>query len=108
MLDYGFLAEAVAGADDFAISEAGSRAMGLLGLERGSWRLSKVGKRRIAARLRRLFSLVIEYGEPVLVRFVDRKRGFEVLAAPVDTVEGETAIFCTLALDELSGTQAER
>jgi hypothetical protein len=99
VLDHGFLAEAVAGADDFAISEAGSRAMGLLGLEHGSWRLSQAGKRRIAARLRRLFSLAVEHGEPVLARFADRESGFEVLAAPVETAEGATAVFCALALD---------
>jgi hypothetical protein len=107
-LDHSFLAEPMTGAKDFAISEAGSQAVHLLGLEHGARRLSEAGKRRIAARLRPFFSFVIDYGEPVLARFVDRGRSFEVLAAPIETAEEAAGAFCTLAFDELPGARPGR
>jgi hypothetical protein len=64
-------------------------------------RLSRLPDRRLAARLRQLFQMALDYGEPVDVRFVDGRRGYEVLAAPVGKDGGKAVIFCTLTFDEL-------
>ena len=82
--------------------------MPIIGLKAASGRLSQAGERRLAVRLRRLFPLTIEYGEPVLVRFVEKGRSFEVLAAPVESQSGARALFCTMAVDELPVGQPKR
>lgn len=108
VLDLSILAEPVRGSEDFAISGAGSQARPIMGLQAASGRLSQAGERRLAVRLRRLFPLTIEYGEPVLVRFVEKGRSFEVLATPVESHSGARALFCTMAFDELPVGQPKR
>jgi hypothetical protein len=99
--DHSLLAEPIAGKKDFMISQVGMQARLMLQPPSSRSRLSQVGYRRIAARLRRLFHLVLEYGEPVDVRFVEGDRAYEVLAAPVRASNGRTSLFCTIAVDEL-------
>jgi hypothetical protein len=101
VLDHSFLAEPHPGKRDFAIAKAGAEAGHLLEPAVADARLSRLPDRRRAARLRQLFRMVLDFGEPVDVRFVDCDRGYEVLAAPVETAGGKTAIFCTLTFDEL-------
>lgn len=95
------LAEPIAGTKEFAIRRMGSRVRFVLQTSSSHTRLSKVGHRRVAARLRRLFRLVLEYGDPVDVRFIEGDRSYEVLAAPLRAANGRTSLFCTMAVDEL-------
>ncbi len=97
-----FIAGALAGRTDFALSQIGEQAVQCLGLAQSEGRLSEASQDRIAARLRRLFTLVLDHGEPVLGRFgeVHGHAGpheMEVLAAPVMLEDGETGVFCTLS-----------
>lgn len=101
VLDQSFLAEPLPGTRDFAITGAGLRARRLLEPLHAEARLSQLRDRRLAARLRQLFAMVLDRGEPIDVRFVDGQRGYEVLAAPVATTSGKAALFCTLTFDEL-------
>ena len=100
--DHSLLAEPVDGTRDFVITEVGQRARLILQTPSQRSCLSQVGHRRIAARLRQLFRLVLEYGEPVDVRFVEGDRDYEVLTAPVRAPNGRILLFCTMAFDELS------
>lgn len=99
--DCSLLAEPLPGTRDYAVSEAGPSVRLALGLNYPAGRVSQLETRRIAARLRPLFGLVMEYGEPVIVKFVEGQRGYELLAAPASTPSGGTALFCTLTFDEL-------
>ncbi|GAA0295040.1 hypothetical protein GCM10009087_00990 [Sphingomonas oligophenolica] len=97
-----FLASALAGRTDFALSQVGEEAARCLGLSPAEHRLSAATQLRIAARLRRLFTLVLDYGEPVLGRFgeVHGHAGpceMEVLAAPIILEGGDTGVFCALS-----------
>ena len=101
VLDHSLLVEPLPGLKDFAIGEVGSAARLLLGQKYSGDRLSQLGDRRIAARLRQLCRMVLDYGEAVIVKFGEGNRGYEVLAAPMNTRSGETALFCTLTFDDL-------
>lgn len=97
-----FIAEALAGRTDFALSQVGEQAAECLGLARPEDRLSAALHDRVAARLRRLFTLVLDYGEPVLGRFGEAHghagpRPMEVLAAPIMLEDGEIGVFCMLS-----------
>jgi len=101
VLDHSFLVEALPGTRDFSVSETGSAVRHDLDLKYAAETVLQLGNRRIAARLRPLFGLVASRGEPVIVKFVEGLRGYELLAAPVSTLGGGTALFCTLTFDEL-------
>jgi len=100
--DHSFLAEPLPGTRDYAVSEAGEGARAALDLKDSAERVSQSGARRIAVRLRQLFRLVLDYGEPIIVKFVEGQRSYELLAAPVATPGGGTVLFCTLTFDELT------
>lgn len=106
--DFSFLAEPVQGRADYALSAIGEKAKSALGLEGAESRLGATPTRRLAARLRRLFGLVIDYGEPIDVRFTDRRQSFEILAAPVCTEAGKPALFCTIAVDAPGRAQCHK
>ncbi len=101
VLDHSFLVEPLPGTRDYAVTEAGAAARLALGLKYSAETVMQLGARRIAARLRPLFGLVVEYGEPVIVKFVEGQRCYELLAAPVSIPSGGIALFCTLNFDEL-------
>jgi hypothetical protein len=101
VLDHSFLAEPLPGRRDFSITGAGAQVGRVLQCALADARLSRLPDRRLAARLRQLFQMARDYGEPVDVRFVDGQRGYEVLAAPVGKEGSKAAIFCTLTFDEL-------
>lgn len=74
---------------EWRATEAGAEAARLLGLDGADKSLSKLRAPRIAARLRRLFEMVGETGEPIAAAFELRaKQGrqwIEVLAAPLSS-----------------------
>lgn len=101
VLDQSFLIEPLPGTRDFLVSEVGSAVRLLLDLKYSAETVLQLGARRIAARLRPLFGLIENFGEPVIVKFIEGQRGYELLAAPVSTPDGKIAVFCTLTFDEL-------
>jgi hypothetical protein len=101
VLDHSFLVEPLPETRDFSIGEVGSAARLLLDLKYPAETAMKLGARRIAVRLRPLFDLVVDRGEPIIVKFVEGRKGFELLGAPVSTPGGGVAMFCTLTFDEL-------
>lgn len=100
--DHALLASPLGRGEDFRIGSAGYRAGAALDLLPNQARLSRARARRLAARLRRLFQLVLEIGEPADVRFVEGERRFEVFAAPVCDERGALAVFCVTAYDDHS------
>lgn len=75
---------------DWQLDDSGAAARALLGPPTNDARLSRLGAKRIAVRLRRVFEMVADTGEPVAATFeVDgkatRRRQVEVLVAPLST-----------------------
>ncbi|KLI65044.1 hypothetical protein [Aurantiacibacter marinus] len=102
--DHSFIAEALPnGADDFMLRTAGSHVRAILGCEDG--RLSRIAEPRLAARLRHLFHLATKRGEAVDVRFLDRGKSYEALAAPVTTRNGASALICTFRREQRRPTR---
>lgn len=100
--EHSFEAEPLAGGSDFALSRMSETTRMRLGLNGADGRLSRMTNRRLAVRLRRLLRTALDYGEPVMVRFVDEAghaviANFELLAAPVALSSIRTGLFCTLA-----------
>ena len=78
---------------DYVLERYDSDLAGLLGALRPSSALSAAPKRRRAARLRRLFDLVVEKGEPVLASFTSDERAgdaatIDLLASPIADADG--------------------
>ena len=72
---------------EWLLTRIGASARAVLHAQSDESRLSRLGNRRIAVRLRRLFEMAIETGEPVCGTFeieeAERRREIEVLAAPL-------------------------
>jgi len=80
-------------ARDYILKRYDSDLVGLLGDLGPGAALSAAHKRRPAARLRRLFDLVVDKGEPVLASFINDERGedaatIDLVAAPVAAADG--------------------
>ena len=73
----------------------------VLDLGRTSDRLSAIAFRRLAVRLRRLFELVADCGEPVVVQFIENDESFEILAAPLLNEADRTILFCAMGVGQL-------
>jgi hypothetical protein len=89
------------GRGDYRIAEVGYRTSAALSFPREGGLLSIAHARRLAARLRRLFELVLDIDEPADVRFVERSQRYEVFAAPVITRDGTRALFSIISFDPL-------
>ncbi|MGZ8348100.1 MAG: hypothetical protein ACXWUP_13410 [Allosphingosinicella sp.] len=101
--NHSFLLERKPGGAGLAISRVGPVAARAIGRGVAAGELAKVVRPRLAVRVRRLFDLVLERGEPIDVRFSEAGRSFELLAAPLRTDGLVTAAFCAVAMDEPAG-----
>ncbi len=99
VLDHSLIAETLLDEDDFRLRRVGAAAALAIGSGANEDRLARLADRRIAVRLRHLFHLALERGEAVDVRFTDRNRAFEILAAPVRAEGGGTGLFCAIVAD---------
>lgn len=97
-----FFARPVETSRVFLISASGDRARDLLGSCEGEIRLDAVANRRIAARARRLFQVVLRRSEPVSVRFRLHPPGqpesdVELAAAPIAMSDGTIGLVAAIA-----------
>lgn len=90
-----FLAERAG--DEYLLSRVGTQARLLIDGTADAGRLAELDNRRTAVRLRHLFRLALERGEPVDVRFVDGREEIEALAAPVRLPGDRAGLFCAIA-----------
>jgi ribose-phosphate pyrophosphokinase len=106
--EHSLVAEPLAGESDFFVSSIGDAIRGTLRLRPEQFRLSEMANRHMAVRLRRLFRMILDLGEPVVVRFVDYEdhpalANFEVFAAPVMLGSVRNGLFCTIAWRSVPG-----
>ena len=99
--EHSFQAEPVAGKADYFLGSVGNWARAVHDPDRTSGRLSAIAFRRLAVRLRRLFELVTDCGEPVVVQFIEDDESFESLAAPLLDEAGRSILFCTMGIEQL-------
>ena len=97
-----FVARLQASSGDFSLSSAGTQAAAVFDCDAANTDLSDIGNRRVAVYARHLFCMVKQRREAISVRFNVREKDgkrhtYEMLAAPVDTSEGNGRIFGAVA-----------